>query len=98
MSIISLAELYEGVHASKYPGREKELLDRFFESDLKILGINENICNIFGKERSQLRKKGELIDNFDLLIASTELHYDLTVLTNNRKHFERIAGLEIISL
>ena len=98
VSIISLAELYEGVHSSKYPAKEKELLDRFFESDLKILGINENICNIFGQERSKLRKRGKLIDNFDLLIASTALNYKLTILTNNRKHFERIAGLKIISI
>lgn len=39
-----------------------------------------------------------LIDDFDLMIASTATHYNLTILTDNRKHFERVEGLEIISL
>lgn len=31
----------------------------------------------------------------DLLIAATALHHDLTLVTRNRKHFERIPGLDL---
>ena len=36
--------------------------------------------------------------DFDLLIAGTGLHYGLTVLTNDRQHFERVEGLQLESV
>ena len=62
-----------------------------------MLGVDEEVCKIFGRERGRLRKAGQLIGDFDLLIAATGLHYRLTVLTNNRQHFERVEGLQIES-
>jgi len=38
-----------------------------------------------------------MIGNFDLLIGATVLRHDLTLLTNNRRHFELIEKLQIIS-
>jgi tRNA(fMet)-specific endonuclease VapC len=97
LSIISLAELSEGVQYSRDPGRSQQTLDAFLE-DVSVLGIDEEICKIFGRERGRLRKAGQLIGDFDLLIAATGLHYGLTVLTNNRQHFERVQGLQIESI
>jgi tRNA(fMet)-specific endonuclease VapC len=34
----------------------------------------------------------------DLIIAATALQYNLTLLTNNRRHFDRIENLRIESL
>ena len=97
LSVISLAELYEGVHYSRDPARSQQALDTFLE-DVSVLGIDEEICKLFGKERGRLRKQGALIGDFDLLIAATCLHYGLPLLTNNRQHFERVEGLQIESV
>ena len=98
ISIISLAEIYEGIFTSKDPAKSQQLLDEFLAPDLKVLGINEDICRVFGMERTNLRKKKQLIGDMDLLIASTALHYNLTILTNNLKHFERVEGLKTFSI
>jgi len=95
ISVISLAEVYEGVYYSLDPKSSQEGLNNFLKL-VSILPDSDEIAKIFGKVRGGLRKKGELIDNFDLMIASTAIHHNLTVLTNNRKHFERVEGLEII--
>jgi tRNA(fMet)-specific endonuclease VapC len=97
LSIISLAELSEGVQYSRNPDQSQQALDAFLE-DVSVLGIDEEVCKIFGRERGRLRKAGQLIGDFDLLIAATGLHYGLTVLTNNRQHFERVEGLQIESI
>jgi tRNA(fMet)-specific endonuclease VapC len=97
LSIISLAELDEGVQYSRDPEQSQRALDAFLE-DVSVLGIDEEVCKIFGRERGRLRKAGQLIGDFDLLIAATGLHYGLTVLTNNRQHFERVKGLPIESI
>jgi tRNA(fMet)-specific endonuclease VapC len=97
LSIVSLAELSEGVQYSRHPDQSKQALDAFLE-EVSVLGIDEEICTIFGRERGRLRKDGQLIGDFALLIAATGLHYGLTVLTNNRQHFERVEGLQIESI
>jgi tRNA(fMet)-specific endonuclease VapC len=97
LSIISLAELSEGVHYARTREQSQQALNAFLE-DVSVLGIDEEVCKIFGRERGRLRKAGQLIGDFDLLIAATGLHYGLTVLTNNRQHFERVEGLQIESI
>lgn len=97
VSIISLAELYEGVYFSKDSKAAQKGIDDFLRN-VSVVDINEEICQIFGRERGRLRKQGNIIGDFDLLIASTSLNFDLTLLTNNLKHFERIEGLRIFSL
>lgn len=97
LSIVSLAELYEGVYNSKDPeASERELLG--FLSGINILGIDEEICKIFGRERAKLRKKGLLIGDLDLIIGSTALRYEIPLCTNNRKHYERMEELDIVSV
>jgi tRNA(fMet)-specific endonuclease VapC len=97
LSIISLAELYEGVYYSRDPeGDERDLQD--FLRGVTVLEINEEAAKIFGRERGRLRALGMIIGDADLLIAATALQYDLTLLTNNRRHFERIDGLRIESI
>lgn len=97
LSIVSLAELYEGVYNSKDPEvSERKLLG--FLSGVTILGIDEEVCKIFGRERAKLRKKGLLIGDLDLIIGSTALRYETPLCTNNRKHYERMEELDIVSV
>jgi len=63
-----------------------------------VLGLDEAIVKIFARERGRLRAAGTLIGDIDLLIGATALHHSLTLLTNSRSHFERIAGLRIASI
>ena len=93
LSVISLAELYEGVYYARDPDKSQAALDAFLE-DVAVLGIDEEICRRFGKERGRLRKEGQLIGDFDLLIGSTALQHNLTVLTNNRRPFELIESVQ----
>lgn len=97
LSIISLAELYEGVYYASDPIESEAALQRFLNPELTILNIDEETCKIFGKERGRLRAAGLMIGDCDLLIGTTALRHNLTLLTNNRRHFERIEGLRIES-
>lgn len=95
-SIISVAELYEGVYGSRNYEASLRSLETFLEG-ITVLSIDEEICKIFGRERNKLRKQGNIIGDFDLMIASICLKFNLTLLTNNRAHFERTISLKIIS-
>lgn len=96
LSVISLAELYEGVYGSRNPEEGFAALEAFL-SDMMVLGIDDETCRIFGRERDRLRREGTLGGDFDLMIAATALRYNLTLLTNNRRHFEMVSDLRIES-
>ena len=77
------------------PKNERHLAS--FLSGLTVLGLDEEICRIFGRERGKLRRQRKLVGDLDPLIASTCLRYDLTLLTNNRRHFELVERLRFLS-
>ena len=97
LSIISLAELYEGVYYSRDPEGDEQDLNNFLQG-VTVLGLDTDMVKIFGRERGRLRAAGMLIGDFDLLIGATALSHNLILLTNNRSHFERIDGLRMESV
>ena len=98
MSIISLAELYDGILRSQDQESDERNLRDLLAAGIETVDIDAEICRIFARERGRLRAAGMLIPDFDLLIGATALRYNLTLLTNNRRHFERLSGLRIMSV
>jgi tRNA(fMet)-specific endonuclease VapC len=66
---------------------------RDFLTGADLLSIDHATAEIFGRERGRLRAARKIIGDFDLMIAATALHHRLTLLTNNRRHFDRIETL-----
>jgi len=97
LSAVSLAELWEGVHYSRDPQESGHQLYDFLRR-VYLIGIDEETCRLFGKERGRLRAVGKRAGDFDRLIGVTARQHDLTLLTNNRRHFENIEGLRIESV
>ena len=96
-STISLAEVYEGIYySSDQEGNERALAE--FLQDVTILVIDEEASGRLGKEQGRLRAEGKRVSDFDLMIGVTALQHDLTLFTNNRRHFKEIGGLQIESL
>lgn len=91
LSVITVGEVLEGVE--KDSRKEKEA-DNIF-SKFKLLDIDREVCEKFAGIRKDLRKRGQLIDNMDILIGSTALVHKLTIITGNRRDFERVKGLKL---
>lgn len=96
-SIISMAEIYDGIPGNISSEDAEQALSDFLDY-VEVLPLDDATCRIFAGERRRLRAAGNIIGDFDLMIGSTALRHGLTLLTNNRRHFERMAGLNIISL
>lgn len=96
LSVVSLAELWEGVYYSRdVLGSEQGLRD--FLRTVSVVPLDEEVCRHFGKERGRLRAMNKLIGDVDLLIGATARRFELILLTNNRRHFEMIEGLQLLS-
>ena len=62
-----------------------------------IGSIGRNILEIASKIYSDLQKKGLAIGDNDILIASYCIYHDITLVTNNEKHFKSIENLKIVN-
>ena len=93
ISEITIAELKFGVENSQKPEKNRKALNNFL-SGIQVIPIFESL-DTYAKEKARLRKAGTPIDDFDLLIGSTAVSYNMTMVTNNLSHFERIKEISI---
>jgi tRNA(fMet)-specific endonuclease VapC len=56
------------------------------------------LAEVFSGITRALSASGTHIGDLDLFIAATTLAHGLTLCTQNRKHFERIIGLKLLSV
>ena len=87
--------MYKSNSVKKYGIIVKKMISDF---DIRIIEVGESIMQLYAKLRSVLEKEGNRIDDFDLLIASTALAYDYTLVTYNTKHFQRISKLKLANI
>ena len=66
-----------------------------FASNNYLIYISESSAKISGMIYADLRKQGITIGTSDLLIAGIALENDLTLITNNEKHYANIPDLRI---
>lgn len=99
LSVISFAEYLRGVYVSRQGTRERELLDQFIRlAGASVLPVYERIAEQYGAIQADLMKRGLKGNNFDVMIAATALVHDLTLVTGNRKDFEKIEGLQLYEM
>ena len=94
ISVITLAELRYGASSTSNRSTHHQNIDHLI-SGLAVVGVSEEVTRTFGDIKAELRERNELIEDFDLLIASIAVTHGLVLVTNNVKHFERISNLSL---
>lgn len=95
-SSITLGEMVYGAYRLKE--RAGVLLQRLDETllpNLPILPFDASAARRYGEVRAELERRGTLIGDADLRIASIALTHDLTVVTANVRHFQKVPGLAV---
>lgn len=94
ISEITVVELRFGAENSANPLKSHKAVDDFLRG-LTIIPIFGCIKR-YAIEKVRLRKIGKpLNDEFDLLIGVTAIENKLTLVTDNKKDFEKLEGIEI---
>jgi tRNA(fMet)-specific endonuclease VapC len=94
ISVITFGELLHGAKKSKNSEQNLALIYRIAEI-FPILPITRSVIETFAELKRILEKEGRIIPDLDLLIASTALTHNYTLVTNNEKHFSKINGLKL---
>jgi tRNA(fMet)-specific endonuclease VapC len=64
-----------------------------FMSLCQIVDIDSDVAEHASDIYDVLRRKGQLVEEADILIAATALVHELILITDNTAHFKRISGI-----
>jgi len=91
---INLFELYHGVMKSHEKENNLVLLENL-QNRITILNLSKESVREAGKLLAGLEKDGKPIDFRDLLIGTVALVEGFSIKTDNKKHFDRVNGLNV---
>ena len=93
VSIITFYEIMGGLRSKR---ADKQLLEfKEFINNNSLIHISEDSAAIAANIYADLRSKGITIGTSDILIAGIAIENELTLVTNNVKHYSSIEGLKL---
>lgn len=93
ISVMTEHELRYGI-ACNPNLRLRPVLERLLALLQKVM-VDSDLATTAAHMRADLRRQGQPIGPYDLLIAATALTHQLTVVTRNTREFSRVAGLSL---
>lgn len=94
ISAVTCSEIRYGAARRPEAVRLHRLVDEFLRI-VFILPWGSEAADRHGRLRAELKARGEPIGDFDEMIAAHALAHGAIVVTDNRRHFERVPGLVI---
>jgi tRNA(fMet)-specific endonuclease VapC len=98
ISVITVSELLHGVQRAEgaVRARRRAFVEHIL-AGLEAIPITAPVARVHADIWSDLAERGLPIGAHDLWIAATALAHGLGVATRNSTHFERVAGLRVIT-
>ncbi len=93
VSEISIIELTYGAYNSQKIQKHLDEVHQV-ENLFEVIPLYAAI-DIFAREKVRLKKEGNLIPDFDLIIGCSAVANNMIMVTSNIKHLERIKGIKI---
>ena len=94
LSTISKAELYFGAYISLNIEANLNNVHKLSQT-VVLINFDDAASRYFGKIKANLKRSGNLLPDVDIMIASIALTNELTLVTNNLKHFTRVENSSI---
>ncbi len=93
ISAVTAAELRFG--AERRDSKKLRRLIETFTSTVSVMPFDDDCATAFGKLAARLVEKGRSIGHYDALIAAHAIALEVTLVTNNEKHFGQVEGLKL---
>jgi tRNA(fMet)-specific endonuclease VapC len=92
-----VGEIYFGAGKK---GWSRKTLSTFVErlKAVVVVPSDHHVCREYGKLKAGLQQAGIVVADNDLWIAACALRHSIPLISNNRRHFEKVPGLQLISL
>jgi predicted nucleic acid-binding protein len=92
----TLAEMRFGALRLNWGQERTARLERLLAS-YTVIFPDDTICTEWAKIRSEAERKGRPMEPNDIWIAATAQALDMPLVTHNRRHFDFLGGIKLIS-
>ncbi len=96
ISFVTLGELYFWGHKRKWGKKRWDELGSRLRSVI-VVPYDQAVCQVYAELKAELSASGYAVENNDLWIAACAVRHSITLITNNRSHFEKIPRLAFVS-
>lgn len=97
ISVVTVAELLHGVERADTEIRRlrrQSFVEKILDS-FPIFPFDVPVARIYARIWASMAKKGLTVGAHDLIIAATAISLDYSLITANRRDFEKIEGLKL---
>jgi tRNA(fMet)-specific endonuclease VapC len=96
IAFVTLAELYQWLYLRPFSELNRTRLIEHIR-EYTVLSYDDQLAWTWAELSASLRQSGRSISSEDSWIAATAIRFNLPLVTHNRRHFEGIKGLRLIS-
>jgi tRNA(fMet)-specific endonuclease VapC len=97
LSFMSIAELRMGAIIAAWGARRRTLLEQFMQG-FEVVYADNSLCTLWARLRADARAAGRPLSPQDAWIAAAALGLDAPLATNNRRDFQHVPQLRLLSL
>ncbi len=94
ISTVTISEIVYGAEKSHRPDFHLNNLENILLPAVNIIGFDTKAAYVCDRIRAELERRGTPLDLTDLEIASIAIANNLTLVTNNVRHFKRVPLLQ----
>ena len=91
-SVLTVMEIVKGLHKQRRSKKLKQFLKQI--SAAEVVAFDQASAAIAGRIFGDLERTGQPIGRIDPMIAAIALRHDLTLVTGNLVHYQRIQALK----
>lgn len=95
ISTITISEIVYGAWKSSKPQHHLRNLEEILLPAVNIVGFDAKAAYVCGSLRARLEREGTPLALADLEIAAIAIANDLTLISGNLRHFERVRELKV---
>lgn len=96
VSFITVGEMYFGAEKDKWGEKKRRRLETLLRNFV-VIPYDHEIARCYGRLLEERRSSGRRIETNDAWIAACTVRHGIPLVTHNRKDFEGITSLEIIT-
>lgn len=96
ISFMTFAELQRWKLQRSWANTKSEKFEELL-SDFGVIQSDEELCKVWARITNDSFKKGKPINVADAWVAAVAVMFDIPLVTHNRKHFENVENLKIVS-
>lgn len=98
MSFMTRAEIDFGVIRRNWGPERRQRLEQYLSQYYSVIHSNDALCRVWAHLKAESELAGKILPEADAWNAGLAFLLDVPLLSHNRKHYEHLSQLKLISM